>query len=724
MSSPDITPTAIGPYQGAVADAFNTQVIREQLAQLPQLLAQHTERLSFGADYVVKLPFNTDAGERVITVKVFKRQSRLKDWSDQRKKSKAERSYRAARYLQDHNIGTPAPIAWLDRWENNRLLESYYLCLYEPGICFRDALSDIYYNQRDNEPLMDLLLTVAPAIRAMHDAGFMHGDMGNQNILLPRDNNGRWLQPQMIDLNRCTIQDAPLTNEQRARDLSRVILPGAYLRIFKYIYCNHEDIPTELDKLEQKYRRRFEWHTRSRKYRRPLRYLKRRRQQADERPVYPALRDIWLWDEKSAQPMTVLDRREKKRERNIPYALQTAWQSLKALPGIYSGYKTLLRESYQRPLSLQNRIGVALHPQSEYIERELALLSELGNPPVLIRFCHHETLADWATGIALVEQLHQQGVEVMAAFLQDRRALLQPELWQNFLEATIPAIADKVAHIEITHALNRVKWGIWNAREYAALMQPVFALQERFPNIKLTGPACIDFEYHPIITALNALPADKPLAALSHLLYVDRRGAPENKQGKFSTLEKCALLKALAQWSDRCDDKVIVSEVNWPVKYTGIWSPIGCPYIAPSWRREEPGETDDVYANYMLRYLVIALCSGHIEQVYWWRLSAHGYGLVDDLNNFQPRSAYTALVFFLRLLGRAEFVRKQDIAEGVYCFEFQAGEQRIVMAWCDETVKTYELQLAHREAFDRDGQSITSAGASITLSGAPVYFML
>src|SRR5690606_17396603 len=172
-------------------------------------------------------------------------------------------------------------------------------------------------------------------------------------------------------------------------------------------------------------------------------------------------------------------------------------------------------------------------------------------------------------------------------------ALLQPELWQNFLEATIPAIADKVAHIEITHALNRVKWGIWNAREYAALMQPVFALQERFPNIKLTGPACIDFEYHPIITALNALPADKPLAALSHLLYVDRRGAPENKQGKFSTLEKCALLKALAQWSDRCDDKVIVSEVNWPVKYTGIWSPIGCPYIAPSWRREEPGETDD-----------------------------------------------------------------------------------------------------------------------------------
>src|SRR5690606_23101694 len=121
-----------------------------------------------------------------------------------------------------------------------------------------DALSDIYYNQRDNEPLMDLLHAVAPAIRAMHDNGFLHGDMGNQNILLPRDESGRWGQPQLIDLNRCKIQEAPLDNDQRALDLSRVILPGAYLKIFKFIYSNHQDIPADLDKFEKKYRRRFE----------------------------------------------------------------------------------------------------------------------------------------------------------------------------------------------------------------------------------------------------------------------------------------------------------------------------------------------------------------------------------------------------------------------------------------------------------------------------------
>src|SRR5690606_2188459 len=169
--------------------------------------------------------------------------------------------------------------------------------------------------------------------------------------------------------------------------------------------------------------------------------------------------------------------------------------------------------------------------------------------------------------------------------------------------------------------------------------------------------------------------------ALSHLLYVDRRGAPENKQGRFSTLEKCALLKALAQWSDHCADKVIVSEVNWPVKYTGIWSPIGCPYEAPKWRREEPGESEDDYANFMLRYLVISLCSGHVEQAFWWRLSAHGYGLVDDLDNFRTRPAYSASAFFMKLIGEATFLRKHDTDEDAYLLEFATPENRIVMAW-------------------------------------------
>ncbi len=712
----------IAHFQGQLAPDFDQPIVRQQLADIAKMLrASHVEELARGDDPVYKLALTTEAGERLVAIKRFKRQSWLKDWHDRHHKSKAERSFAAAYFLFEHQIPTPAPIAWLERWENNRLLESYYLCLYEEAPSMRDLLSDIYYNQRDNGPLMDLLMQVAPNIRAMHDAGFMHRDLGNQNILVRASTRGHQACALIIDLNRAKIFPRPLTDKERGEDLARIQLPGAYLKIFKFIYANHQEIPSELDRTEAKHRRRFEWHTRTRRWRRPLRSLRRKQEAKSQPPTYPAPQNIWLWDEKSAQPMTVLNRQEKKRQRHLGYLIKSAWQVIAAAPSILKHYRQLLASSYQSPVQLNNRIGVALHPKSEYITHELKLLEQLGNPPVLIRFYHHEKETDWAQAIQLVEQLHHQNTEVMIALIQDRQALLEPERWEAFLSTVITPLANKVSYIEITHAFNRVKWGIWSADEYAQLMRPAFALQERFPKIRLTGPACIDFEYHPVIAALKRLPRGKTLAALSHLLYVDRRGAPENKQGKYSTLEKCALLKAHARWADNCAEKIIVSEVNWPVKYTGIWSPIGCPYEAPQWRRDQPGETEETYAWYMLRYLAIALCSGHVDQVFWWRLSAHGYGLVDDLDNFRARPAFNALKVFLSLLGNAQFIKKHPGPPETYMFEFQQENQRVLMAWANGIEAPLPHDLTYDQAFDAYGQTIESPLQ--WLNDAPVYLI-
>lgn len=711
---------AIGKYQGEISEPFHCQELISQLASIHTLLnSENVARLSSGPDYVVKTPLLFNEKSVDVTIKVFKRQNWLKDRHDRKNKSKAERSFRAATFLRDKQIGTPSPIAWLDYWENGRLLESYYLCLFEPAVCFRNALVQIYRELYDNAPLMDLLHIVAPAIRAMHDAGFMHGDMGNQNILLPRAENGEWLQPQFIDLNRGKISAGPISNEARAFDLARIALPGAYLKIFKTIYNQHEDFPSELEKLEQKYRTRFWRHRRSSKWRHPIRHLKNRHKKPSH-PTYPPGQDIWLWDEKSAQPMITLGRQEKHLYRDWKYMFSMVWQGICALPGIYTGYKKLLTQSYAQPIALENRIGVALHPHSEYIETELKLLEQLGNPPVLIRFCHHETETDWNRSIELVEQLHRKGLQVMLAILQDRRALLEPESWRNFLNLIVKKLAGKVSHIEITHASNRLKWGIWNNREYAQLVQPAFDLKIQYPQIKITGPACIDFEYLPVIAALGALPKGAKLDALSHLLYVDRRGAPENKQGKFSTLEKSALLKALALWSAHTEDKVIISEVNWPIKHTGIWSPIGCPYETPKWRREQPGETDEDYTNYMLRFLAITLCSGHVEQVFWWRLSAHGYGLVDDLDNFRKRPAFKALAFFLELIGKATFERKHNSNENIYLLEFNKDNQRLLMAWCTSGITALPDNFTFNDAWNAYGETI----AGTTIGPSPSYYSL
>jgi len=713
----DLQSLNIGPYHGALAEAFNCPSVLSQLSELSTILSTaKVERLSHGADYVVRLPLFVGDRELPITVKVFKPQGRLKDWYDRKNGSKAERSFRAATYLQQHKIGTPAPIAWLDRWENNRLLESYYLCVYESATCFRDALLDIYHNQRDSAPLMELLNLIAPAVKAMHDAGFMHADMGNQNILLPQDQQGNWLAPLFIDLNRSKYSHTPLNADQRGADISRLILPGAYLNFFKQIYCGHQDIPQDINQAENRHRRRFERHRRTRAWRKPFSHWHRKRKNLIQ-PTYPEPKDLWLWDEKTAQPMIALDKREKNKNRSLASMISMVCKSLWAAPGILSLYKEILSGSYSQPRTMTNRIGVALHPRADYLNHELALLKELGNPPVLIRFCHHESPDLWQLGMDTVENLHAQGVEVMIALLQDRQAVLEPIKWKKFLTLIISTLADKVSHIEITHATNRVKWGVWNFAEFSQLLAPAFELKQQYPKIKLTGPACIDFEYASVIAALSAVPGDQKFDAISHLLYVDRRGAPENKQGKYSTLEKCALLKAIAQRSSASEDQVIISEVNWPIKHTGIWSPIICPYETPKWRRIQPGETEETYANYLVRYLLITLCSGHADRVYWWRLSAYGYGLVDDCDDFRIRPAFTALRQLLKTIGNARFVRKLPTLESRYLLEFERDNSSIYVAWSTQTTTESITEVNADHVMNIEGNPLQSA----LWTEAPVY---
>ena len=708
-----------GIYQGALAPAFDCIALRQALSDLPERLGSaETCWLAEGGDRIARLTLPTAEGDVTVAVKVFKRQSAWKDRVDRHRKTSAERSYLAATQLQKHQLGTPDPIAWLSRWEAGRLLESYYLCRYDPAPTLRDVLSELLCRIRDNAPLMDLLHRLAPAVRRLHDAGIRHGDLGNQNILVPED---AARAPLFIDLNRARITSEPLSPRDRAFDLSRLALPTPYLGIFKLIYSGHQPVDKALDRLEQRFRRRFAWHTRSRTLRHPIRTFKNRKQRGHG--VYPAPENLWLWDDKSAQPAIALVSAEKTphRLRHWRHLLVMVGYVLLELPGVFWRYRQVRARSFGQSLSMTGRAGIALHPHPDYRERELALLDELGNPPVLVRFYHHESESEWAFTLKLIDQLKERGIQVMAALIQDRDAVLQPALWEAFLERIVPAIADKVQQVEITHAGNRVKWGIWSAHDYRLLIEPAFRLQKRYPSIQLTGPACIDFEYYPVIAALKAIPRGEKLNALSHLLYVDRRGSPENTQAKFSTLEKCALLKSMAEYSKHTESRVIISEVNWPIKYTGIWSPIGGPYTTPQWRVDEPGETEQDYASFMLRYLVIALCSGHIDQVYWWRLSAHGYGLVDDRDNFRRRPAFYALKTFNHLLGNAQFVCKWNADEGVYLFEFSATKQRILMAWCDGLVDVPLPDFSYVELRNAEGELLCDRPEALT--GSPVYLI-
>lgn len=710
---------AIRNYHSLINEAFYSDSFLLQLTNIKQLVAS-SQRISHGKDYVVKTSLVIDNISHEVAIKVFKQQSLLKDIYDKKNKSKAERSYFAAEKLINHSINTPTPVAVLEEWKGSRLIESYYICLFEPAICFRDALFEIYHQHKDSARLMELLHLVAPAIKQMHDAGFMHGDLGNQNILLPKNADGSWASPSFIDLNRYHFFANGITDKARAMDLARPILPGNYLHFFLQIYAGHQELPQTLAKLHQQQRAIFTRHRNSRKFRHPIRHLKSRHKTNDY--TYPHNKDYWLWDEKTAQPMIVLSKEEKNKERSIGDLFISAARTLRKLPVIINQYRELDTKAFSSPFDMKDKIGVAINPDPSHISIENQLLAQLGNPPVFIRFYRHETPKQWATTIDLIQSLHKRNFSIMVALLQDRAAVIEPQKWRSFLDFVIPKVAAYVDCIEVTHAYNRAKWGIWRLAEWRNLFTVAFEYKQQFPTLKITGPACIDFEYIPIVAAFKELKSINPsyrFDALSHLLYVDRRGAPENKQGMFSTLEKVRLLKSIAQTTSACNDKVIISEVNWPIENTDVWSPIVCPYVTPRWQKNPSGEKEDVYAHYMLRYLAITLCSGYVDQVFWWQLSAKGYGLVDEQNNFHQRPAFLALVFFLNLLGDSRFESKVASETEDYFLEFSKENRKYLMAWSTKS-SIRPLDINYEKAWNYLGEPIET----IELSGAPLYFLL
>jgi hypothetical protein len=154
-------------------------------------------------------------------------------------------------------------------------------------------------------------------------------------------------------------------------------------------------------------------------------------------------------------------------------------------------------------------------------------------------------------------------------------------------------------------------------------------------SLKLLGPSVIDFEYHFTCRALfNKF--NIQFDRLSALLYVDRMGAPENKQyGVFDAGFKMRLLRSLADMSPKVRNKgIYLTEVNWPLSGTA-------PY-APTSEQECVSEED--YATYMRSYLATAAQSGCIERVYWHQLIAAGYGLIDNRDgNLRKTKAFSVL---------------------------------------------------------------------------------
>jgi hypothetical protein len=276
---------------------------------------------------------------------------------------------------------------------------------------------------------------------------------------------------------------------------------------------------------------------------------------------------------------------------------------------------------------------------------------------------------------------------------------------------------------QIGQAINRSKWGIWTLGEYVSLARAAAEIFHRYPGVELLGPAVIDFEHHVTAAVLNRKDLGVRFDAVSSLLYVDRRGAPENRQAGFDTEGKVALLKAVAETARNSTGRCWITEVNWPLR-EGPHSPAGRAVSV-----DEETQADD-----LVRYYLLALGTGLVERVYWWQLAARGYGLVDPTDSavparFRRRPSFFALKTLLRELdgARLESVTPLDptpVAPRLYLFRRPDGGDTAV-AWSPGGPATLRLPRPAVSAVGLSGEELpVPGGLEVPVSGSVVYWQL
>lgn len=719
-------PVSFGSWTGAVADGYDAPEYHDLWPRLDEWMARSDRVHAAGRNRVVTIEPVVGGIRRAWTVKAFAAPRGVKGYWDGWKGSKARRAWQVACALKDAGVGTPPPIAFFEERVGARIGRGYFVTEFVPGlVCFRDELIRLYRTAPVCADLMALLQRVADEVAALHRAGWIHGDLGNQNILLRRTGPAAWADVQLVDLNRARFYPNLMLRHQ-ARDLSRITLPSDLLRVFKAMVFGERRPPRLFHRWEDFFRGLYAVHSATRRWRHPLREWRLARKEKTE-PRYPALKDIWIWDDRSGQAISTLLVRDRNWRYPPSNAVHIAGSNLAAWPAVWRATRQLSRIAFHAPVNLSGRVALSVEPRCETWDRERTLVDGLGSRlPLMIRFYHHETEREWAFSAAVVRDLHKAGFPVSVALVQDRQAVVNPARWDRFVERVLGDLAGQIEWVEAGHAINRVKWGLWTFREYRRLLEPIAAAARAHPELKIMGPAAIDFEYHYLIAALRALPRSFRFQAVSHHLYVDRRGAPENRQGRFDAERKFILGRAIAETSSACEPRFIVSETNWPLRGTGVYSPVGSPYVMPGPRRVDPSVSEEEYGDFMIRYWVVALASGMVDRVYWWRLAAHGYGLVDDRAGdgaWRIRPAYLQMREFLLRFGHSTFRGRSIREDGSRVYWFQNPEGRFdAVFYTTGMPGRRPLPFTGGQLTDGWGQPLDPAAADgVEWSGHPRY---
>ena len=151
-----------------------------------------------------------------------------------------------------------------------------------------------------------------------------------------------------------------------------------------------------------------------------------------------------------------------------------------------------------------------------------------------------------------------------------------------------------------------------------------------------------------------------------------------------------------------------VTEVNWPL-WEGPHSPAG----------KGVSVDEEAQADYLVRYYLAVLGTGLVERVYWWRLFAKGFGLIDPSDG-RRRPSFHALRTMRERLEGSTVVAPLELAAPARGLSFRDRDGRpLVVAWSTGDPVEVELPGEIVEAIDRDGRPRADVGTRLTVTESP-----
>ncbi len=423
------------------------------------------------------------------------------------------------------------------------------------------------------------------------------------------------------------------------------------------------------------------------------------------------MKETFSWNPYADQPHNVgsRGRRFLRHLAHAPSYLGISWSNLKKVVPVIMQYRFHRAMTGRFPARIENPFAVAVSPVPGREPEILAMLQELDISRSLLR------IPSWESDrLEMYERffsgLNKRGIEVLISLLQCREDVLDPARWIRFVREVFSRFQGEDTFFEVGHAWNRTKWGVWDHREYVRLARQAAAAAEEY-GASIVGPAVIDFEFHLYPPVLERISFD----VVSSLLYVDRSGPPEGKQFGWDMLRKLALLRAVVDKCSRKGQELWITEVNWPLKDTGKYSPAA----------GRPNVSEEEQADYLVRYHLLALSSGWVDRIYWWQLVAPGYGLVDSRSvGWRRRPAFRALQTLKRFCGNSVYQGRYLVHPTAHILSFCRGREVFAAGWTEGEPIRYRFPLPVKRVVGRDGEELTMEGPDVTLDGHPKYVFL